>query len=121
MVKTILYKGNKILKFTALIVYFSVIISPTVSAYTQAGNIPSDEIWSGTIEVTGNVIVPQTVTLTIEPGTEILFADDTGLYIDGKLTATGTSAEPITFSSSSTTPTRTPSSWSTWSGRSWAR
>lgn len=38
------------------------------------GHITSDEIWSGEIRVTGDIIVPKGVTLTIKPGTTVLVA-----------------------------------------------
>ncbi|MDH5266386.1 MAG: right-handed parallel beta-helix repeat-containing protein [Candidatus Bathyarchaeota archaeon] len=40
-----------------------------VSDTTKNGRIFRDEIWSGTIIVTGDIYVPEGVTLTIEPGT----------------------------------------------------
>lgn len=38
------------------------------------GTLAHDETWSGVVQVTGTVIVPEGVTLTIEPGTIIRFA-----------------------------------------------
>lgn len=38
------------------------------------GTLVHDETWSGVVQVTGTVIVPEGVTLTIEPGTIIRFA-----------------------------------------------
>lgn len=42
----------------------------------KKGKIKKDEVWSGTIHVTGDVVVEEGVTLTIEPGTRVLFAND---------------------------------------------
>ncbi len=52
----------------------------------------------------GNVIVNDAVTLTIEPGTIIQFAEHTALIVDGTLRATGTAEAPITFTSSHRNP-----------------
>ncbi len=38
------------------------------------GLILADETWAGTVQVTGDVVVPNGVTLTIEPGTVVLVA-----------------------------------------------
>ncbi len=43
-------------------------------------------------------------TLTIEPGTEIRFASNTGLGIGGSITAVGLPTQPITFTGQTTTP-----------------
>ncbi|MBI5061769.1 MAG: hypothetical protein HZB67_05655 [Candidatus Aenigmarchaeota archaeon] len=38
------------------------------------GRITSDETWSGTIKITGDIIVSRGTTLTIRPGTTVLVA-----------------------------------------------
>lgn len=43
----------------------------------------------------GNVTVKPGATLTVQPGVEIQFPDRANLYINGKLTANGTEAQPI--------------------------
>lgn len=43
-----------------------------ISDAERYGYIISDEIWSGEIRVTGDIIVPKGVTLTIKPGTTVL-------------------------------------------------
>lgn len=42
----------------------------------KKGRIKKDEVWSGTVYVTGDVVVEEGITLTIEPGTRVLFAND---------------------------------------------
>ena len=86
----------------------------SVSAATTSGQLSGNEIWSGTVTITGDVTVPQSVTLTILPGTTIVFtanSDDTGsgtnaslseLIINGSLIAEGTDVQPIVFTSSAT-------------------
>jgi len=62
--------------------------------------------------LTGDVVVTQGVTLTIEPGVEVKGDDNTELKILGHLEAVGTAAEPVTFTSSSAVDD--PSTW--WRG-----
>jgi hypothetical protein len=47
--------------------------------------------------VTGDLIVPTGVTLTVEPGVELYFAPDTSLIVYGRLLATGTPTQTILF------------------------
>jgi len=80
-------------------------------AATTSGNLVADETWSGTVSLTGDVTVPAELTLTIEPGTQIIFpalSDDTAggqhtglseLIVYGSLVAAGTSDAPIRFTS----------------------
>jgi len=42
----------------------------------EKGRIKEDKVWSGTVHVVGDVVVEEGVTLTIEPGTRVLFAND---------------------------------------------
>jgi hypothetical protein len=64
---------------------------PTVSI--AAETLAANETWSssnGTYVVAGDVVVPVGVTLTIEPGTTVFFAEDATLTIDGgRLNAVG--------------------------------
>jgi hypothetical protein len=61
-------------------------------------------------QVTGEVVVPAGVNLTILPGTSLFFSTDAGLVVDGgQLIAEGSSAAPIRF-------TRTPGSNGAWRG-----
>jgi hypothetical protein len=41
---------------------------------TTSGHITSDEIWSGTVHITGEIFIDEGVTVTILPGTTILIA-----------------------------------------------
>lgn len=59
--------------------------------------------------VTGDVIVPAGVTLTIEPGVTVLFDADTGITVNGQLIAQGTEPAPILL-------TRAPDVTGTWDG-----
>ncbi len=77
-------------------------------AATNAGVLPADEIWSGVVELDGDVTVPAGVTLTIQPGTIVKappFADATGsndvsvteLRIEGSFICVGDAANRITM------------------------
>ena len=79
----------------------------------KSGTLTSDEYWSGEIYVDGTVIVPEGVTLTIEPGTKILFKHDRNyktfnrgsLLIDGgTIKAIGTKEDMIWFTSDAEDP-----------------
>ncbi|MCP4705530.1 MAG: hypothetical protein GY865_13095, partial [candidate division Zixibacteria bacterium] len=88
-----------------------VTVTVDTSLPTTSGTLNEDETWSGTITVTGDVIVPEGMTLTLLPGTEVLFSanydDTTGgtsgsqseLIVKGSLVADNT-----TFNSSAATP-----------------
>lgn len=61
--------------------------------------------------ITGDVIVPEGMTLTINPGVDLYFDGPYNLNISGDLQALGSAAEPITISGNgklkSTTPLQT--------------
>ena len=77
---------------------------PTVKAdlIFVEGHIASNTTWTSnnTYRVIGDVIIDPGVTLLIEPGTQIQFADGTSLVVTGTLNATGDESNPITFTSS---------------------
>jgi len=76
------------------------------------GEIVIDTTWSlanSPYTVTSDVIVQNGITLTVEPGVEVRFNNNTGLYVHGAVRAVGTVAQPITFTSSSATPV--PGQW----------
>jgi len=89
---------------------------------TTEGTLPGDETWSGAILLTGDVIVPSGVTLTLDPGTVIQvqpLADNLRggldlsrieLIIEGALDLLGTGGSPVTLTSSRT-PTPAPADW----------
>lgn len=85
---------------------------------TVSGMLEGDEDWSGEVVITGDVVVPAGVTLTIEPGTIVRFpllSDDQvsgidvgrcELIVEGSLVAVGTEANPIILTSGSANPAR---------------
>lgn len=70
---------------------------------TTSGTLRGNEIWSGIIDITGSVTVPNGVTLEINPGTTIEFSDGAKLTVNGSLNAIGSSNNRITFTNSSGT------------------
>ncbi len=86
------------------------------SVITTIGTISTDQTWSGIVRLTGDVYVPEGITLIILPDTTILFPalrDDTNsgnnsslteLIIDGSLIAEGSETQPILFTSDAATP-----------------
>ena len=61
--------------------YKPTLIIPSISNETKEifnteryGYVTSNEVWSGEIRVTGDIIVPKGVTLTIKPGTTVLIS-----------------------------------------------
>jgi hypothetical protein len=85
---------------------------------TTSGIVSSDETWSGTVTLTGEVICTSG-TITVLPGTVVKFAttNDNVVYggsgsiwitllRNGGMSAVGTAQQPITFTSSSLAPAR---------------
>ena len=78
------------------------------------GIIDTDTTWTlanSPYIVTGNILVSQGVTLTIEPGVEIRFDGYYYLRVDGTLIADGTPEDLIVFTSNKTNPA--PGDWNT--------
>ncbi len=77
-----------------------------------AGTITQDTLWIRACSpyiVAGDVTIAQGATLTIEPGVEVRFKGPYSLWVQGKLMAQGTPADPITFTSRAATPA--PGDW----------
>jgi hypothetical protein len=94
--------------------------------FTTTGRLEADETWSGDIILTGDIEIPQGITLTIKPGTTVKFtaqSDDQHGYdeydpedrstihaimisvlVQGILKAQGTADQPVIFKSTSTEP-----------------
>jgi len=64
---------------------------------------------NGPYIVTSNIVVPVNETLIIEPGVVVKFQDDMSMFVEGALVAVGTPAEPILFTSNSSSP-----NWMSW-------
>ena len=69
------YKGKKGIVAVFLLLSL-VILTQSVLAITTSGTLTQDEIWTGKVLITGDVVIPEGVTLTILPGTLITFSGD---------------------------------------------
>ncbi len=77
----------------------------TVDNMTKIGGVISKDmtlVASKSYLVTNSIAVPEGVTLTIEPGTTIVFNSEAGLSASGTLIAEGTPELPIIFTSKTT-------------------
>jgi hypothetical protein len=75
---------------------------------TTSGTLTHNETWGGEQNVTGSIIVPAGITLKILPGTNVRFASNTSLTVNGVLTAGSSPLSAITFTALSGT---IPGSW----------
>ena len=82
-------------------------------AYATSTHITANETWSGVIKLDGWVYVDAGATLTVEAGTIVRGTEKSALIVErgGKINATGTSSNPIVFTSNLPAGLRTTSSW----------
>ena len=76
------------------------------------GALAADTVWiaeEGPYRITGELVVPEGVSLVIMPGTSVYFEPDARMVVRGLLVAEGNENSPIRF-------TRTPGSEGTWAG-----
>jgi outer membrane protein assembly factor BamB len=71
-----------------LIAFLALCVSPAfagepLNSYKDGSIIKAGTTWSGRVEVDGVVFVPEGVTLTIEPGTSVLFKKSVSSYKEG--------------------------------------
>ena len=71
----------------------------SLNAAEKSGVLSNNETWSGTIEMTGSVKVPQGITLNITAGTLIVVKANSSiqLLIEGILNSNGTKSNPVVF------------------------
>lgn len=78
---------------------------PTPKPPTTSGTLSYNETWPNGHTLTGNVTVPNNITLTIAVGATINFASGTSLTVNGSLIANSTDPnQRITFTGTSSTP-----------------
>ncbi len=89
------------------------VVSQPAELRYQGEVLTSDTTWSGRVVIDGSVKVTKNATLTIRPGTEVVFvrrdADGDGLgdgtlIVEGQLMAAGTREAPIVFRSAAADP-----------------
>lgn len=92
--------------------FFLPVVTPALAQTNVSGGIYSNTTWTAAnspYTVTGDLVVFDGVTLTIDPGVTVKFNDNTTLELRGKLVANGNATGHIVFTSSSATPAR--NSW----------
>src|ERR1700680_4524573 len=101
--------------FPAVAIALLIFAVPAVADTNVSGTISSGTTWTlggSPYIVTGEVIVNTHVTLAIDPGVTVKFNGGQQLMINGTLSAVGTAASPIVFTSSSPIPSN-----GSWVGR----
>lgn len=98
------------MKKLLLLTYLGFILSFIGFSQTNhTGNITTSEVWfaSGNPHIiTGNVTVANGVTLVIAPGCEVRFEPGRRMTVQGTLSASGSPATPIVFTSNQVTPNK---------------
>ena len=84
---------------TAARSYLTDIKNWTITDGGFVGFITEDTTWNGTISIGDNIIIEEGVTLTIEPGTSLVFKGDYFLDVKGRVVAEGTYNNRILFTS----------------------
>ena len=69
------YKGKIGIGITILILGLA-ILTQSVLAITTSGTLMNNEVWTGKVFITGDVVIPEGITLTVLPGTFITFSGD---------------------------------------------
>jgi len=107
--------GRKLALFGALLLLTGACrLAPPPRPLQYSDTVISDAVtWSGEVRIRGTVTVKKEGSLTILPGSRILFErvdndgdniGDAEIYVEGTLLAQGTAAEPILFSSAAARP-----------------
>jgi parallel beta-helix repeat protein len=81
--------------------------------FTTSGTLAGNETWSGVVDISGDVIVPEGIVLTISPEATVKFDAGLGLelLINGTLIAEGTAGSNITFTSNAGSPDQWDWTW----------
>ncbi|MBN2610399.1 MAG: right-handed parallel beta-helix repeat-containing protein [Bacteroidales bacterium] len=87
--------------------YYSALVSDSVCG-TLAGNTVWDK---DTIYVSCDITVPEKVTLTVMPGTRILFTGPYKIFVNGTIKAVGTDQDRVVFISSDTSAINSANFW----------
>ncbi|MCX6250866.1 MAG: right-handed parallel beta-helix repeat-containing protein [Bacteroidetes bacterium] len=95
-------KESVIKSATAIIICLIIFVGKA----TASIHITSDTTWSGTVNISTEIYIDNGVTLTILPGSQVIFAGHTGIQIQGRLLAVGTRTDSIRFY-----PTNTSTGW----------
>jgi hypothetical protein len=94
-----------------LLLFLCIFAAFRLSATDVSGPVTSNTLWNvanSPYIVTGNILVMEGVTLTIQPGVEVRFDASKSLQVNGTLVARGIAADSIRFTSNTT---QTPGAW----------
>jgi parallel beta-helix repeat protein len=76
--------------------------------HRKGGRLEEDEIWSGEVRISGELVIPREISVTVMPGTLVRFepdADRSGrIVVEGSLYAQGNPANPVIFNSAAAIP-----------------
>lgn len=91
------------LSYQGVCFFFCLLLPLSLSAQTDVPSGPLAANTSWTVSnspyvITGDISIPEGITLTIEPGVEVLFGGTFKLLVAGELVAIGNADAPITFS-----------------------
>jgi hypothetical protein len=92
-----------ILTLTIIIIHLTGFSQTNVSGF-----LTTNTVWDSLSDpyiITGNVLVTDSVKLTIQPGTVVKFNSQKALQIDGELNVLGTDSARVTFTANTTNPT----------------
>lgn len=98
---------------TIRVTIFAILFLVTTEAVCLPASLTADTVWSGTVHVEGQLVVEKGATLTINPGTKVLFkkaAPDeeglaaSGIIVKGTVVAAGLPGARITFTSGEVKP-----------------
>lgn len=96
------------MKRKSLILTILVLNGLILSAQTNVNGILSQNTTWGLSNspyiVTGNILIPTNISLTIEPGVKVKFNDGMYIKVEGAVIANGTESNHITFQSNSPSP-----------------
>jgi len=103
------------LLFALLIMVSSSLLTASAQCTELSGNLDANLTLDAATcyHMTGCFVVPNGITLTIPAGTNITCAPGANLVVErgGKLVATGTSSNPIVFTSDQAAGSRLPGDW----------
>jgi len=89
--------GSEVYDFDYQLRGFTPDIGADQVAVLVPGTISSDTTWSGLVIVNESIIIENDVTLSINPGTKIVFNNTDSILCHGNIMALGTEEEPIGF------------------------
>jgi hypothetical protein len=81
--------------------------SISLSSAEELRTLPENTTWDKTASpytITGDLLIPAGVRLTVKPGVKVLMGPNASLVIEGEITALGSADDPILFTSSAQNP-----------------